>query len=476
MIRAITVRRRAVRLAVRLAALAFTAAVFLTGCGKKGPPLPPLVRVPARPEQFVARRLGSTVYLQVRIPTTNADSTSPASIERVDVYGFTGQPEGNEEIFKYGTLVASVPVRKPPEEEEEAKQPGGRGQQQQKTKPEDQPPPPPRPPASMANGFDQGDVVVVTEPLGPEQMAVVVPKRKKQPKLPEPVVKPGPLPLGPAPRAVLPARLYVAVGVNRKGQKGAPSARQSVLLVEPPSAPGKPDVTYGETSFTIAWTPPPDAYPPAAAPPAASGQKGQQAADKPLPPLRSTPIGTQPVAGAFNVYEVPPPPAAAAVEAGRPAPPAPGGVMPSPINPAPVPLPPLVDKRMEFGKARCYAVRALTVFGTQQVEGEASPLQCVTPVDTFAPAPPGSLKAVGSEGAISLVWDANTEADLAGYIVLRATLPGSDFRPVNSEPVKEATFNDTTVAGGVRYAYVVVAVDTAGNRSMRSNQVEESAR
>ncbi len=131
---------------------------------------------------------------------------------------------------------------------------------------------------------------------------------------------------------------------------------------------------------------------------------------------------------------------------------------------------------MEFGKPRCYAVRAVTLFGAQPVESDPSPTTCVTPTDTFAPAPPSSLKAVGSEGAVSLVWDANTEADLAGYIVLRATLPGGEFKPLNTEPVKEATFNDATVAKGVRYAYVAVAVDAAGNRSLRSNQVEESGR
>jgi fibronectin type 3 domain-containing protein len=97
-------------------------------------------------------------------------------------------------------------------------------------------------------------------------------------------------------------------------------------------------------------------------------------------------------------------------------------------------------------------------------------------VDTFAPVAPISLKAVGSEGAISLIWDANTEADLAGYLVMRATLPGGEFTPVTPDPIKETTFNDTTVTKGVRYVYVVVAVDTAKNVSARSNQVEESAR
>ncbi len=457
-------------LALRLALILLTAVVSLPGCGKKGPPLPPLVKVPARPDAFTARRLGATVYLQFTIPSANSDGTSPANIERVEVYGFTGVPEGNEDILKNGTLVASIPVREPPEEE--AVEPRSKAGSKPVVKPQDQPPAPPRPPGSMENGFDQGDVVVVTEPLGPEQFAEVVPKKKKKtPKVVEPIEKEGPRALGPAPRAALPSRLYVAVGVSRKGQKGAVSGRQPVLLMPAPSAPAAPEVTYSETGFTISWTPPADAQPPLS-----GGGTGAV--------LKATPIGTLPISGAFNIYEVPRAVGQASSLSGGEAssppavvvPPAPGGRMPTPVNARPVPEPPFADKRMEFGRPWCYAVRAVTLYGAQAVEGESSPASCVTPVDTFAPAAPASLKAVGSEGAVSLVWDANTEADLAGYIVLRAPLPGGDFVPVTAQPLKEATFNDTTVAKGVRYAYVVVAVDTAGNRSLRSNQVEESAR
>jgi hypothetical protein len=456
-----TGRRRAASITRRLACIVFLAAAALPACGKKGPPLPPLVRVPVRPDPFVARRLGSTVYLQVHIPTANADGTSPADIERVEVYGFTGIPLDEAEIFKYGTLVASIPVRKPPDEEGTPPPPEKRHRRAAEPKAA-RPAAAPRPPASMENGFDQGDTVVVTEPLGPAQFAEVVPTRPaKKPAPPvEPEEKASLRPLGPAPMTPLPARLYVAVGINHKGQKGAVSARQSVVLSAPASAPSEPTITYDESAFTISWTPPANAYP---EPPPAAGV------------LKSTPIGSRPVFGAYNVYEVPPPqhaPGAAAV----PVPPAPGGQLPTPVNDKPIPAPPFVDKRIEFGTPRCYVVRAVTLFGTASIEGEASPERCVTPVDTFPPPAPTSLKAVGSEGAVSLIWDASKAADLAGYLVLRATLPGGEFTPLTPGPITETTFTDSTVTAGVRYAYVVVAVDKAKNVSARSNQVEESAR
>jgi fibronectin type 3 domain-containing protein len=85
------------------------------------------------------------------------------------------------------------------------------------------------------------------------------------------------------------------------------------------------------------------------------------------------------------------------------------------------------------------------------------------------------LSAVASEGAVSLIWEANPEADLAGYLVFRAE-GGRPPQPLTPQPIKETTFRDATPTRGVRYVYTVVALDTAGNRSAPSNAVEESAR
>lgn len=79
---------------------------------------------------------------------------------------------------------------------------------------------------------------------------------------------------------------------------------------------------------------------------------------------------------------------------------------------------------------------------------------------------------------ISLIWDANTEPDLAGYIVLRGEAPGDTLQPLTPKPIRETTFRDTTVKPGVRYVYAIVAVDNATppNRSVPSVRVEETAR
>jgi hypothetical protein len=182
-----------------------------------------------------------------------------------------------------------------------------------------------------------------------------------------------------------------------------------------------------------------------------------------------------PLSTGFLVYEVAPP--NAKPPAGAPPPPI---VQPFPrlLTGAPIAAPPFEDKRLEFGAERCYVVRTVESVGTMVHESEPSNTVCVKPVDVFPPAAPKSLGAVASEGAISLIWDANTEADLGGYIVLRGVAPGDRLEPITPAPIHETTFRDATVKPGTRYVYVVIAVDTAKppNRSGPSNRVEETAR
>jgi len=83
---------------------------------------------------------------------------------------------------------------------------------------------------------------------------------------------------------------------------------------------------------------------------------------------------------------------------------------------------------------------------------------------------------VASAGVINLIWDANAEADLGGYVVLRGEAPGDRLQPLTPAPIKETRYADRTARPGVRYVYQVVAVDTTGNRSAPSNKVEEAAR
>ena len=107
------------------------------------------------------------------------------------------------------------------------------------------------------------------------------------------------------------------------------------------------------------------------------------------------------------------------------------------------------------------------------LESAPSAPACLTPLDKFPPAAPKGLRAVAEDGAVSLVWDQNTEADLGGYLVLRAEAPGDTLLPLTPQPIADANYRDTTVKPGVRYVYAVVAVDTATPRNPSAPSARE---
>src|SRR5688500_18879774 len=90
------------------------ASLLMAGCGKEGPPLPPLVRLPAAPAGLAAERRGDTVDVQLVVPSANTDGSRPANVERVDVYAITAPASvTDDQLVKLGTLVGQVQVKAP---------------------------------------------------------------------------------------------------------------------------------------------------------------------------------------------------------------------------------------------------------------------------------------------------------------------------------------------------------------------------
>ena len=80
----------------------------------------------------------------------------------------------------------------------------------------------------------------------------------------------------------------------------------------------------------------------------------------------------------------------------------------------------------------------------------------------------------GEAPSIDLSWDANIEADVAGYNVYRSE--GAAFARVNAELVATPAFRDMHVEAGRQYTYRVTAVDQRKNESAPSATVIESLR
>ncbi|HLL90020.1 MAG TPA: fibronectin type III domain-containing protein [Tepidisphaeraceae bacterium] len=91
-------------------------------------------------------------------------------------------------------------------------------------------------------------------------------------------------------------------------------------------------------------------------------------------------------------------------------------------------------------------------------------------VDT-PPATPTGVTASATTNQVTLDWADNTEPDLAGYNVFRATSAGGVYTKVNTSLLTGSAFTDAGLAAGTSYFYKVAAVDTAGQSSAQSAAV-----
>jgi hypothetical protein len=149
--------------------------------------------------------------------------------------------------------------------------------------------------------------------------------------------------------------------------------------------------------------------------------------------------------------------------------------VPTPLTPEPVAVLEVTQNGITLGVERCFHVRAVDVVDGVHVRGPASPVECASFEDVFAPLPPTEVVAVAVPGGINLLWEPSGSKDVAGYLVLRSEAPGATLTPLMTSPVTTLSYRDGSVRPGVRYVYAVVAVDATGNRSEESNRVEETA-
>lgn len=132
-----------------------------------------------------------------------------------------------------------------------------------------------------------------------------------------------------------------------------------------------------------------------------------------------------------------------------------------------------LDERVEYGKSYVYLVQQVVKIGDQEAESDFSAPASLKHEDTFAPAVPAGLTAIGGVGTVELNWDRNTEPDLKAYAVSRAEGDG-ELKPL-AESVPNPSYSDKQVTSGRKYRYAIAAVDDKGNRSEWSAPLEITA-
>ena len=431
-------------------------AAFAIACGRKGPPLPPLHLVPNAPANLSVARVGSEAHLRFDVPSTNQNGPGAVAIDRVEVFAATVAAgairPANRELLTTKYRIATVAVKPPPVEGEAPPEESstdtrpGPGERTtfvealtEKTLAPVFTTPAPKPPAASAPTSAAGSArSIAPVPALPPPIDPVPPLPDAEGAIPPVMPLPEPaasllvaLPgatadaptAPPTGAAAFPARIYTVRGVTKSGRPGPPSARVELPLMEPPAEPSSPQATATEKSIVLTW------------------------------PAQATPAG--PIA--YNIYKT-------------------GSL--DPINGAPVAEAKYERAGITFGTEECFTVRAVQRIGAVSLESGPSPPVCLTPRDTFAPAAPKGLSIVAATGTMNLGWDANTESDLGGYLILRGEAPGDTLQPLTPAPITATSYEDKTVTPGVRYVYAIVAVDKASpvNRSAPSARVEETAR
>lgn len=222
---------------------------------------------------------------------------------------------------------------------------------------------------------------------------------------------------------------YRVVSRDRRGFQSLPSNLARMDLEMPPSPPGDLRGTAGEGRVDLAWAAP-----------------TTRADGTPLPAVRG-----------YNIYRSEQP----------------GAFPEQPINPQPVPEPRYADGGLADGRTYFYVVRAVENEAPPWQESGNSNMAAATPRDITPPAAPANLQAAATRAEVSLIWDANSEPDLAGYHVYRSEVPHTAYRRLTPQPIRGATYADRTVARGTTYYYVVTAVDAAPtpNESLFSDEL-----
>ena len=136
----------------------------------------------------------------------------------------------------------------------------------------------------------------------------------------------------------------------------------------------------------------------------------------------------------------------------------------------------------QFGATYQYIVRALSFLpgnaslNTAIESNPSAPLTHI-PKDTFPPSAPTNVTIASINALVSIFWPLNSEPDVAGYNIYRATsadTPPAQWLKLNPQLHKTASFRDDRVEVGKQYFYRIAAVDIYGNESLRSEVVSET--
>jgi fibronectin type 3 domain-containing protein len=127
-----------------------------------------------------------------------------------------------------------------------------------------------------------------------------------------------------------------------------------------------------------------------------------------------------------------------------------------------------IDKSFDR-KSNYYFVEATN---DNNISSFTDTITCIPP-DFDPPATPMNFRATADTGNIYLSWDANTESDLAGYLIFKALSTDSqNFSPIFPEAIRSNSYTDREPKeAGNFLIYKICAMDKSYNRSAVSASI-----
>ena len=123
-----------------------------------------------------------------------------------------------------------------------------------------------------------------------------------------------------------------------------------------------------------------------------------------------------------------------------------------------------------LGEGDIYSIR----LEAEDVAGNINMHRITVSIDNTPPAKPVLISAVPGDSDITVSWQANTEPDLAGYLLYRngrlANVPGTVIGDLTPYLLTGTTYLDAALPDG-KFRYYIVAMDEAGNISDPSNSI-----
>jgi hypothetical protein len=414
----------------RAAAIALVAFLATTGCGKKGDPEPPILRVPAPTKDLAVVQRGDRLLVELGYPQTTA----------------AGTPLGGLDALTVRTLVTPAPTGDPAAAPEIDDRQFTAGAEE----------------TLVLEGED------LTSAVRGDRIAFDLPL----PAPPQEVEEAE----GDAPSA-----LTLAVTTRGPdGQVSALSNRITYPRVEPPEPPTGVEATGLAAGIRVRWSHPlidvvrerlraeavakseegGDAEVAEAAEAADEGEGGgeDESTEEDAGEASADEEGI-PFAG-FNVYR--------RLATERTWGPPIRTVGPRADN--------LLDSTARLGERYIYGVTAVASLRPVVVESDFAEEVEIGYLDRFPPPRPSGLVALTEGSQVRLVWEASEADDLAGYRIYRRSPDTQELRPVTDRPVASPGYTDRELAAGATYTYQVTAVDEEGNESAPSESVTAAIR